>query len=195
MKKIIISLVVIILFPNVYLADGAKVKVIKLVWFNYKNDNLNEYLTKLLEYRFNAKVQTFYTQNMPEKAYVPSKKQHNAEYFIQILEEYKENKCIVLGIVDVDLYIEGFNFIFGLANPSEKIAVIGLERLKQQFYGLKEDLNLFYKRAGKEAVHEIGHLLGLSHCKNEKCVMHFSNTLNDTDIKDDDFCEKCKEKI
>jgi len=36
------------------------------------------------------------------------------------------------------------------------------------------------QRVIKEAVHELGHAFGLTHCENSKCVMHFSNSLQDT---------------
>jgi archaemetzincin len=34
-----------------------------------------------------------------------------------------------------------------------------------------------------EAVHELGHAFGLTHCEKSRCVMHFSNSLQDTDFK------------
>lgn len=40
---------------------------------------------------------------------------------------------------------------------------------------------LFFERTVKEAVHEIGHLKGLSHCPDSGCVMHFSNSLRDSE--------------
>ena len=47
----------------------------------------------------------------------------------------------------------------------------------------------------KEAAHELGHALGLKHCKNRFCVMHFSNNLKDTDIKTSWFCNDCEREI
>ncbi|TLX91314.1 MAG: hypothetical protein E6K97_02920 [Thaumarchaeota archaeon] len=35
----------------------------------------------------------------------------------------------------------------------------------------------------KECVHELGHIFGFVHCPNIECVMYFSNSLSDTDIK------------
>jgi len=67
-----------------------------------------------------------------------------------------------------------------------------LARLRQSYYGLKEDEDLFLKRTLKEAVHEIGHIFKLGHSSNPKCVMHFSNSLSDTDRKDCKFCNSCK---
>lgn len=55
--------------------------------------------------------------------------------------------------------------------------------------------NLFHERALKEAVHELGHFYGFVHCVNPKCVMHFSNSLQDTDYKDSHFCPECTNKL
>ena len=101
----------------------------------------------------------------------------------------------VLGIVDVDLYAPGLNFIFGQADIISGVAIISLCRLRQEFYGSPSDEALFLDRAIKEAVHELGHTFGLEHCKNARCVMHFSNSLPDTDWKQAAFCSQCRPKL
>lgn len=57
---------------------------------------------------------------------------------------------------------------------------------------LPEDPARFRRRALTEAVHELGHTWGLTHCPNSHCVMHFSNTLADTDVKGSTFCPRCQ---
>jgi archaemetzincin len=99
----------------------------------------------------------------------------------------------ILAIVDHDLYVPELNFVFGEAG--QKVAVISLTRLRQEFYRLPQDQNLFYKRALTEAVHELGHTYGLGHCRNLHCVMFFSNSLMDTDRKGPEFCPECKTKL
>jgi len=100
-----------------------------------------------------------------------------------------------LGVVDVDLYTSGLNFVFGQAQMGGPAAVIALPRLRQGFYGLSDDEALFHQRAVKEAVHELGHTYGLSHCHNPRCVMSFSNSLRDVDRKEHDLCPSCHRKL
>jgi hypothetical protein len=89
----------------------------------------------------------------------------------------------------------GLNFVFGLADPSSRCAIISLARLYPEFYGQPRNPGLFKARAVKEAVHELGHLLGLGHCPDPACVMAFSNSLGDTDRKGPGFCAPCRELL
>ena len=102
---------------------------------------------------------------------------------------------IILGVTGVDLTVPGLNFVFGLADPPSRCAVISLARLYPEFYGQLRDPRRFKERAVKEAVHELGHLLGQGHCPDPACVMAFSNSLADTDRKGPGFCKPCREKL
>ena len=102
---------------------------------------------------------------------------------------------VILGVTGVDLTAPGLNFVFGLADPRGRAALISLARLYPEFYGQPRDPRLFKERAVKEAVHELGHLLGLGHCPDPACVMSFSNSLTDTDKKGPGFCQQCRERF
>jgi archaemetzincin len=101
----------------------------------------------------------------------------------------------VLGVVDVDIFAQGLNFVFGEADMAGRKTIISLVHLRQEFYGLSKNERLFRERAVKEAVHELGHTYGLKHCPHPTCVMHFSNSLHDTDIKGRHFCTDCKARL
>ena len=104
-------------------------------------------------------------------------------------------KTIILGICDFDAYSSGLNFVFGQASLTGDVAVIYLPRLRQDFYGLGADTSIFIERVLKEATHEVGHAFGLDHCSKRSCVMHFSNSIVDTDRKAKDFCNVCSCKL
>jgi archaemetzincin len=122
-----------------------------------------------------------------ETAYREKREQYLSNDFLQ---EVKWQATVngdkyLLGVTEVDLYTHGLNFVFGQAELPGKAAIISLSRLKHQ------KTKIFQNRMLKEAIHELGHTLGLRHCKDVKCVMHFSKSLKDTDIKGESYCKKC----
>ncbi len=96
----------------------------------------------------------------------------------------------VLIVADVDAYVPGLNFIFGLAREGWG-GMVFLARLKPAFYGQPHHPLLLSMRLLKEAVHELGHSFGLGHCVNRTCVMRFSNTIYEVDAKTPNFCRRC----
>ncbi len=128
------------------------------------------------------------------RAYNHQRKQYFSSELLAFLEK-SEGEERVVGITEVDLYIPRLNFVFGEADVLAGTAIVSLCRLRQEYYGLAPDEALFLERATKEIVHELGHTFGLGHCGNNKCVMHFSNSLADTDLKQVSFCTKCRPKI
>jgi len=134
--------------------------------------------------------------SIPESVYNSRRQQYHSSYLIGYLKKVLgKNIDLTLGVIDKDLYVPQLNFVFGEAELNGNVAVISLIRLKQEFYDFPENKNIFYQRAVKEAVHEIGHVLGFHHCTNPKCVMFFSNSLSDTDRKGKHPCNNCLKKI
>jgi len=98
----------------------------------------------------------------------------------------------LLGVTDVDLYVPSLNFVFGEAESAGDVAVISTFRLDPKLHS-QENPSLFFQRVVKEAVHELGHTFGLGHCADLSCVMFFSNSIYDTDRKNETFCDRCRE--
>jgi archaemetzincin len=132
---------------------------------------------------------------IPPNAFAPNRRQYLAEAFMPALRPVKTGRDLALAVTDVDLYVPGLNFVFGLADPGSRSAIISLTRLRPEFYGQPPDPELFRLRVLKEAVHESGHLLGLGHCPRPSCIMFFSNQLADTDRKGPGFCRECRGRL
>jgi archaemetzincin len=138
-------------------------------------------------------VMRFVEKITSEEFYNSARRQYNAREIVKrYLGQCRSGEFLLL-IVDDDIYVSGLNFVFGLA--WQNVAIVSACRLRQEFYGLKPDRKLFMERLMKEAVHEIGHLHGLDHCGNRRCVMAFSNWIGDTDHKSWRLCSDCSQKL
>ncbi len=170
---------------------------IALVAVGNVDRKLMEWLKMGLEGVFDEEVFIAGGMDEPGYAFNETRNQYNSTAILSALHEQRTGAAMghgrLLGIVDHDLFANGLNFVFGEAWGGA--AIIGIARLRQEFYGLPCDENIFKKRVLTEAVHELGHTYGLGHCDEPDCVMFFSNTLSDTDRKGFSFCGRCRRRL
>ena len=121
-----------------------------------------------------------------------SRQQYLGEDLLKELEsKYGDaNAGRVIGLIDADAYAPGLHFIFGQARNPGRYAVVALPRLRNSFYGRREDPARFRERALKVTAHELGHSFGFAHCPNETCVMHFANSIFDVDRQGSRYCPR-----
>jgi archaemetzincin len=136
----------------------------------------------------------YYSGTEIQSAFDKLRNQWNSDKLLGVLSK-KLNQDLetkFLFIYDADAYSSSLNFVFGESASNGSLAIVYLARLRQEYYGLPPNQNLFYERMVKESIHELGHVFGLKHCSSTTCIMYFSNSLQDTDKKERRFCENCR---
>jgi len=128
----------------------------------------------------------------PAFAFDIQRKQHSSVLVLRdVLGRIPPDALRVLAITEKDLFIPMLSFVFGQAQVNGRAAVVSLARLRQEFYGLPPNRTLFLARSMKEAVHEMGHTFGLTHCVDSSCPMSLSNAIAHVDRKRTEFCRNC----
>jgi len=125
----------------------------------------------------------------PDNAYVPVRGQFDATVIIKKLAGLEDGAPFKLGIMAQDLCSPILSFVYGESQLGGKAALVSLHRL------FDDDPELYYQRAAKISLHEVGHLLGLGHCWENFCIMHFSSNIAALDSLSISFCPACEYEI
>jgi archaemetzincin len=124
----------------------------------------------------------------PAGSYDSQRRQLRADLLLERVALASERP--VVGLTDADCYAPPLNFVFGIASLGGSSAVVSLARLRA-----RANAGTLIARAMKEIFHELGHGAGLRHCGNPRCVMHFSNSLAETDVKGEQLCAACLRRL
>jgi archaemetzincin len=146
---------------------------------------------------YDADVSLADTQEIPESAYDGAREQYRAEELIELADRVGKGEKN-LAVTPEDLYYRRRNYVFGLAYLDGNASVVSTYRLQTSSDGgfsNKSANDIFVDRVRKEVVHEVGHTLGLEHCDNHRCVMNFSPTVREVDVKEETLCGSCQRLI
>jgi predicted Zn-dependent protease len=96
----------------------------------------------------------------------------------------------VLIVTDRDLRMRSLDSLFGFAIHRKRIAVVSTARLQDPC-----DPNLTQQRLCNITAHELGHLIGLTHCHGPQCVMLPATTPAEIDRRPLKACGRCPRRM
>jgi archaemetzincin len=131
----------------------------------------------------------------PDFAYHSERQQYHSSDLLTRLHAHTQGAWRTLGVTSVDLYIPILTFVFGEAQMGGPCAVVSTHRLHEEYYGLPSNADTLKLRLLKEAVHELGHTLELTHCRDYYCVMASSHSVEWIDLKEHILCGECQNKV
>lgn len=122
----------------------------------------------------------------PEYAYIATRQQFDALKIIKELSQEARAVYFRLGFTNLDICTPILTFVFGESQLGGSTALVSINRLQGN------GTDLAYERAAKISLHEVGHILGLEHCWELRCLMHFSRDVAQLDSLPLSFCETCQ---
>jgi len=119
-------------------------------------------------------------RDLPHAAWDTAKGHFDVHYLLDSDLPLPQRCDAALWLVGEDIGDPWLAWVFGAAAPDR--AVVSGRRLESE------------QDVAKVACHEVGHLLGLGHCK-ARCVMQVSRTTGHVRRKPLSFCDRCAELI
>ena len=86
---------------------------------------------------FSLDVKVARTESIPQYAFNPGRNQYHSTKILERLRELKMKDERILSVINTDLYVPELNFIFGETHFADKVCIIPLVRLLQEYYGLQ----------------------------------------------------------
>jgi len=132
---------------------------------------------------------------MPEPAAGGDYDAGDVASYLSLLPHSGHHENLAIGLTALDLKVTPMESVFGYAEVDGRAAIISIYHLRNGTELRTNGHRLLLDRAAKEALHEVGHLMGLPHCAQPGCVMLYSQTLHDTDIKQAQYCPDCLREL
>jgi archaemetzincin len=171
-------------------------KLLHILPIGNADDSLLQDLRPAIEKTFRLPCKVLPVRLNPEFAFHEERQQYHSSEILHRMQSFlPPDSWRLLGVSTVDLFIPILTFVFGEAQMGGPCAVVSAHRLHQEFYGLPCDRELFHQRVIKEALHELGHTLNLTHCEDYLCVMASSHAVEWIDLKQSALCGACQNVI
>jgi archaemetzincin len=168
---------------------------LQLVAIGELDPALLDHLRARLVEQFRVRCQVGEPLPTPDYALHAERRQYHSSEILTRITPHAKDCWRVLGVTAVDLYIPILTFVFGEAQMGGPCAVVSMHRLRDEFYGLPPNPSMLKARLLKEAVHELGHTLHLTHCRDYYCVMASSHSVEWIDLKEHQLCADCQNKV
>ncbi len=114
---------------------------------------------------------------------------HTAAILRRLLTLKEAGTPHLMGVVDVDLFVPDANFVYGEADRESHVAVMSTHRLRAN------EGDAWKRRTFVEAVHQAGHLVGLSFCEDARCAMYNAITITDAERRQLNLCNNCRNEL
>ncbi len=133
---------------------------------------------------------------VPGAAFNETRHQYDAGIIINRMDTLPlEDYPKIVAVMSADMFIPIFNYVYGQAVQGGRFALVSLFRLGRNPDGSIPESSMFYERAAKVALHELGHLFNLFHCNEGRCVMHFTGGVDDLDNIPFYLCRGCERRL
>lgn len=113
---------------------------------------------------------------------------HTSSIMRRLLTVREMGVPLVVGVADVDLFVPDSPFVYGEADRESHASVMSLWRLRGEGEAWK-------RRTFVEAVHQAGHLIGLSYCEDARCAMFLATTITDAERRQLHLCNNCRNEL
>lgn len=167
-------------------------KYIYLAPIGTVDDDILAALETSLWHAFGFEVRRMKPFGDPSYAFDWQRNQYSSTMILrELVRQCPPDAVRLLAVTEFDLFIPMLSFIYGQAQLEGRVSIVSLARLRQEFYTLPANRILALARLLKEALHELGHTFGLTHCIEKGCPMSLATNIHHLDLKGSDFCKSC----
>ncbi len=167
-------------------------KYIYLAPIGTVDDDILAALETSLWHAFGFEMRKMKPLGDPSYAFDMQRNQYSSTMILrELVRQCPPDAVRLLAVTELDLFIPMLSFIYGQAQLEGRVSIVSVARLRQEFYTLPANRVLALARLLKEALHELGHTFGLTHCIERGCPMSLATNIQQLDLKGSDFCNSC----